>query len=172
MKEEVSSGETKDSQEMAILHGTIDAKRLERGLRAKCENIWAGAETKCQDGSCCSREMDTTDTTTRTGSGQGSGRGRGVTTEIEVARVSELGTRAMTQLEEAGTIDVFKWIVQHMIESMREEILQVVAGKDITGAQIRQAMSQSGEEDCRTALHELFEYRVSVREVRALDVQL
>jgi hypothetical protein len=78
----------------------------------------------------------------------------------------------MTQLEEAGTIDVFKWFVQHTIESMRVGILQVVAGKDITGAQIRQAMSQSGEEDCCTALHELFEYRVSAREIRALEAQL
>lgn len=111
VKEEVSSSETKDSQETAILQGAIDAKRLERGLRAKCENLWAGAETKCQDGSCCSREMDATDTTAQTGSGQGSGRGEGVTIEMEVARVSELGTRAMTQLEEADTDDVFKWIV-------------------------------------------------------------
>ena len=114
VKEEVSSGETKDSQETAILQGAIDATRLERGLRAKCENIWAGAdgaETKCQDGSCCSREMDATDTTAQTCSGQGPGRGEGVTTEMEVARVSELGTRAMTQLEEADTDDVFKWIV-------------------------------------------------------------
>ena len=58
-----------------------------------------------------------------------------------------------------------------MIESMREGILQVVAGKGITGAQIRQAMSQSGEEN-RTVLYELFEYRVSAREIRALEAQL
>ena len=93
------------------------------------------------------------------------------TTEMRVARVSVLRARAMTQLEEADTADVFKWFVQHVIESTREGILQVGTGKSITGAQIKRAMSQSGEEN-RKALYELFEYRVSAREIRALEAQL
>ena len=47
----------------------------------------------------------------------------------------------------------------------------MVSDKGITGAQIKQAMSQSGEENC-TTLYELFEYRVSAMEIRAREAQL
>ena len=91
---------------------------------------------------------------------------------MEKTRAVEAREEAMRQLDEADTEEVFRWIAQHMVDNMGEGILQAVAGRSITGAQIRQAMStQAAEEDCGT-LHALFEYNVSMREIQALHAQL
>ena len=107
--QEIESGETKDSQDATLLHNAIDVKSLKRGLGAECKNIWTGAGTECQDGSCSSLKDDATDTATQAGSGQGSGHGR----EMEETRTAELRLEAMRQLEEADTDGVFGWIAQH-----------------------------------------------------------
>ena len=55
----------------------------------------------------------------------------------------------MGRFEGASAIEVFRWVTRHMIEDLGQRILQVVAGKGITGAQIEQAMSsQTIEELC------------------------
>jgi len=114
------------------------------------------------------QNSDMADTEAQAGSGQGSGRGK----KVEGTRPAEAREEAMRQLDEAGTEEVFGWIAQHMVDNMGEGILQAVAGKSITGAQIGQAMStRAAEEDCGT-LHALFEYKVSMREIRALHAQL
>ena len=152
----------------SVTYNAIDVKSLKRGLGAECKNIWTGAGTACQDGSCSSLKDDAADTATQAGSGQGSGPGR----EMEESHTTESRLEATRQLEKADTEGVFRWIAQHMVENMSGGILQAVAGREITGAQIRQAIStQSTEEDC-DALHALFEYGVSTREMQALHAQL
>ena len=101
------------------------------------------------------------DTTARADSGQG---------RTEKRNNSE--ARKMGRFEGASTIEVFRWVIRHMIEDSRQRILQVVASKGITGAQIEQAMSSQTVEECIGALFELFEYRPSLREIRALETQL
>ena len=56
---------------------------------------------------------------------------------------------------------------------MRVKILQVVAGKGVTGAQIKDAIVvQVTTEEQYGALFDLFECRASKREIRALQLQL
>ena len=166
VSQEISDGEMRKSQETYILYDTLDVTRLKKGRAAECRNIWLeGAETGCQDGNCLRQRGDEADTTARADSGQGAGQGR-----TDKRNNSE--ARRMGRFEGASAIEVFRWVTRHMIEDLGQRILQVVAGKGITGAQIEQAMSSQTIEGCVGALSELFEYKPSQREIRALETQL
>ena len=115
------------SQETYILYDAIDVTRLKKGGAAECRNIWLQeTETGCQGGNCLIQRGDEADTTARADSGQGAGQGR-----TEKRNNSE--ARKMRRFEGASTIEVFRWIIRHTIEDLRQRILQVVAGKGITG---------------------------------------
>ena len=166
VSQEISDGEMRRSQETCILYDTLDVTRLKKGRAAECRNIWLeGAETGCQDGNCLRQRGDEADTTARADSGQGAGQGR-----TDKRNNSE--ARRTGRFEGASAIEVFRWVTRHMIEDLGQRILQVVAGKGITGAQIEQAMSSQTIEGCVGALSELFEYKPSQREIRALETQL
>ena len=82
-------------------------------------------------------------------------------------------TASMARLEEADAAEVFGWIARHMTENMRMKILQVVAGKGVTGAQIKDAIfAQVTTEGQYGSLFDLFECRASRREILALQLQL
>ena len=171
VSQEISDGETRRSQEIRILYDTLDVTRLEKGRAAECRNIWLeGTETGCQDGNCLRQRGDEADTTTRADSGQGAGQGR--TDKRNNSGAIDSEARKTGRFEGASAIEVFRWVTRHMIEDLGQKILQVVAGKGITGAQIEQAMSSQTTGDCVGALSELFEYKPSQREIRALEAQL
>ena len=65
------------------------------------------------------QNSDMADTETQAGSGQGSGHGEG----MEETRAVEAREEATRQLDEADTDEVFRWITQHMVENMGDEIL-------------------------------------------------
>ena len=173
--QEIDDGELRDARRDAalkILQSTVDVEKLRRGAGAEIKGIWTEELMECQDGNCSSQNGDAADTAARTGDGQGSGCGG----EVDEAHAAESRAEAMKQLEEADAGEVCGWIAQNMTENMGKRILQVVAGKGVTGEQIKQAMSTQstggdGGADCE-ALFELFECRASREEVLTLQVQL
>jgi hypothetical protein len=139
------------------------------GVGSRCR--WTEPETVCGNETCPLWKDDIADTTAQSCSGQGSR--SGVIVADETYASDSRHAANMARLGEADTSEVFRWITQHMTENMRVKILQVVAGKGVTGAQIKDAMAaQMTTEEQREALSDLFECRASEREIRALQLQL